>query len=103
MTATVQAHTIRLLTLSRYGFAEFDKIESDEMSRTVEQATLTAPNISCGHCVATVRNAVGALAGVSQVEADADTKKVDIAFDPSRVTLAQIEAAMSEAGYPVQK
>ena len=73
------------------------------MSSTLEQATLTAPDISCGHCVATVKEAVGALDGVSRVEADADTKRVDVAFDPSSVSLAQIEAALDEAGYPVQK
>ena len=73
------------------------------MSSTIEQATLTAPDISCGHCVATVKEAVGGLAGVSGVEADADTKRVEVAFDPNRVSLAQIEAALDEAGYPVQK
>ncbi len=73
------------------------------MSSTIEQATLTAPDISCGHCVATVKEAVGDLAGVSGVEADADTKRVEVAFDPNRVSLAQIEAALDEAGYPVQK
>ena len=28
------------------------------------------PNISCGHCVMTIKNEVGELAGVSKVEAD---------------------------------
>jgi copper chaperone CopZ len=32
-----------------------------------------------------------------------DTKRVDIDFDPGRVSLAQIESALDEAGYPVQK
>ena len=56
-----------------------------------------------GHCVATVKEAVGGLAGVDQVDADADTKRVEVAFDPSRVSLAQIQATLDEAGYPVQK
>ena len=34
---------------------------------------------------------------------DPDTKRVEIDFDPGRVTLAQIEAALDEAGYPIQK
>lgn len=71
------------------------------MESILERATLTAPDISCGHCVATVQTAVGALAGVASVEADADSKRVEVAFDPIRVTLPQIEAAMDEAGYPV--
>lgn len=73
------------------------------MSSTLEQATLTAPDISCGHCVATVKEAVGGLAGVARVDANADTQRVEVTFDPNRVTLAQIEAALDEAGYPVQK
>lgn len=73
------------------------------MASMMEHATVTAPDISCGHCVATVKDAVGALAGVASVEANADTKRVDIDFDPGRVSLAQIEAALDEAGYPVQK
>jgi copper ion binding protein len=69
----------------------------------MEHATVTAPDISCGHCVASVKNAVGALPGVASVEADETTKRVEIDFDPNRVSMAQIEAALDEAGYPVQK
>jgi copper chaperone len=72
------------------------------MSSTIERATLTAPDISCGHCVATVKEAIGGLAGVARVEADTTTKRVDVAFDPERVSLARIEAALDEAGYPAQ-
>lgn len=71
------------------------------MSVTVERATLVSPDISCGHCVATVQGAVGALAGVQSVKADADTKQVAVEFDPSQVSLPQIEAVLGEAGYPV--
>ena len=73
------------------------------MSSTVEGVTLTAPDISCGHCVASVQQAVSGLEGVSAVTANADTKQVEVTFDSSRVSLAQIESAMDEAGYPVQK
>jgi copper ion binding protein len=74
------------------------------MSTTsIEHATLTAPDISCGHCVAAIKEGVGGLAGVANVEANVDTKRVDVAFDPNRVSLAQIEAALDEAGYPVQR
>jgi len=72
------------------------------MSNTIEQGMLTAPDISCGHCVATIEGAVGALDGVQRVEASSDTKQVRVAFDPSRVSLPQIAAALDEAGYPVQ-
>ena len=72
------------------------------MSTTIEQATLTAPDISCGHCVATVKEAVGSLAGVSNVDADADTKRVRVSYDPSQISLDQITSTLSDAGYPAQ-
>lgn len=73
------------------------------MSSTIDTVTLTAPDISCGHCVMTIEEEVGALAGIASVEANEATKQVEISFDPSRVSLAQIEAALDEAGYPVAK
>ena len=77
--------------------------EENLMAAMVEHATLTAPDISCGHCVAAIKSAVGALPGVASVEADESTKRVEIDFDPGRVSLAQIEGALDEAGYPAVK
>lgn len=68
-----------------------------------EQIRLTAPDISCGHCVATINKAVGGLDGVGRVEANEATKQVVVEYDPGRVTLARIEAVMEEEGYPVRK
>ncbi len=73
------------------------------MSNTTEQTVLTAPDISCDHCVATINRAVGGLDGVSRVEADAATKQVRVEYDPERVSLAEIETVMAEEGYPVQE
>ena len=73
------------------------------MSSTIERAMLVAPDISCGHCVAAINGAVGALDGVRRVEADEQTKQVQVEFDPGKVSLAQIEATMDEEGYPVRK
>ena len=73
------------------------------MASMMEHITLTAPDISCGHCVATIKEEVGTLPGVASVEADPDTKRIEIDFDPGRVSLAQIEARLDEAGYQVSK
>lgn len=70
------------------------------MSSTLERATLVAPDISCGHCVATVNQAVGELDGVQQVEASEKSKQVLVTFDPQRVSLEQIRATLDDAGYP---
>ena len=72
------------------------------MSSTTQSTTLTAPDISCGHCVATVTEAVGALVGVERVDANEQTKQVVIEYDEQRVSESQIRAALDEAGYPPQ-
>ena len=38
------------------------------MASMMEHVTVTAPDISCAHCVATVKEAVGALPGVASVK-----------------------------------
>ena len=78
-----------------------DQQRRSQLASMMEHVTVTAPDISCAHCVATVKEAVGALPGVASVEADLSSKRVEIDFDPGRVSLAQIAAALDEAGYPV--
>lgn len=91
------------MSACRAGRAVRISSEENMMAAMVEHATLTAPDISCGHCVAAIKSAVGALPGVASVEADESTKRVEIDFDPGRVSLAQIEAALDEVGYPAAK
>lgn len=66
-----------------------------------ETAVLPVPDISCGHCEATIRSALAAVDGVDAVEPSAATKSVRVVFDPERVSLARIAAVLDEAGYPV--
>lgn len=66
-----------------------------------EQVTLSAPDISCEHCVATVQKAVGELPGVDSVSASAETKLIDVTFNPGQVKVEQIAAVLDDAGYPV--
>ncbi len=61
----------------------------------------TAPDISCEHCVKAISEAVGALDGVSRVQVDIDSKRVDVDFDADHVSEKEIDAAMEEEGYPV--
>ncbi|MCO5227384.1 MAG: cation transporter [Thermomicrobiales bacterium] len=61
---------------------------------------LKAPDISCGHCVASVKSRVGGIEGVETVDASAETKLVDITFDISKVSLEKIQAELADEGYP---
>ena len=62
--------------------------------------TYTISNISCNHCVHTIKNEVGELTGVLSVEADTVSKQATISFeDPA--TEEEIIALLSEINYPV--
>jgi copper chaperone CopZ len=67
-----------------------------------ETITLVAPDISCGHCVATVQEVAGEQPGVVSVTADASTKQVTLVIDPAQASLPTIKEALAEAGYPAQ-
>lgn len=62
--------------------------------------TYNIPNISCGHCVHTIKTEVGELAGIQSVEADMDSKQATITFD-APATEQQIRTLLSEINYPV--
>ena len=64
--------------------------------------TVKAPDISCGNCVAHIEKDISALAGVSAVKAEADSKLVTITYDEAKLSQAQIAEAMDEAGYPIE-
>ncbi len=63
--------------------------------------TYTIPNISCMHCVHTIKTEVGDIAGVQTVEADADTKQATITFD-APATEDAIKSLLAEIDYPVK-
>ncbi len=65
----------------------------------MQSKTFTVPNISCGHCVMTIKNEVGELAGVVRVEADKDTKQVTVEW-VAPATWDQIAALLTEINYP---
>ena len=73
------------------------------MSGVVEKVTLTAPDISCSHCVATINKTLGGLDGVQHVETSEATKKIEVSYDPGKVTLLKIKEVLDEEGYPVQQ
>ena len=67
----------------------------------MERLVLTAPDISCDHCINAIGRAVGALEGARMVEGNPDTKQVIVEFDLSKTGLDAIKEAMAEEGYEV--
>jgi len=63
-------------------------------------ATFTVTGMSCGHCVAAVRNEVGKVDGVTGVDIDLASGRVTVA-SLGPVEPAAVSAAVEEAGYEV--
>jgi len=57
------------------------------------------PNISCGHCIHTIKMEAGDLEGVQRVEADAETKQATITFQ-NPATEEKIKTLLTEINYP---
>lgn len=69
------------------------------MSAAVPHRTFTVAGMTCNHCVLSVREEVGAVAGVTDVDVDLATGRLTVAgegFDDDAIT-----DAVAEAGYEV--
>ena len=65
----------------------------------MESKTFSVPNISCGHCVMTIKRELGELEGVANVTADAETKKVTVEWE-APATWDNIKSLLTEINYP---
>ena len=61
-------------------------------------ATYTVQGMTCGHCVASVKEEVGGIAGVSDVGVELETGAVTVTSE-SPLDTATVKAAVEEAGY----
>ena len=66
---------------------------------TMEKATLSVPNISCGHCVMAIKQELGEVEGISKVEGDSDTKKITVEWN-TPATMEKIKSTLKEINYP---
>jgi copper chaperone CopZ len=65
----------------------------------MEEKAFQVPNISCPHCVMTIKRELGALDGVASVEGDVDTKAVTVRWE-APATWNAIERLLAEINYP---
>lgn len=65
------------------------------------QYTINAENIKCEGCASTIRDALGKISGVHEVEVDITTGRVTVAADEGMRNA--ITAALQASGYPERK
>ena len=68
----------------------------------METIKFEIPNISCGHCVDKVQNALENTEGVVGAWADAMTKSVEIEFGPP-ADQAGLKQLLADINYPVHE
>jgi copper chaperone len=64
---------------------------------------LQVEGMTCQHCVQTVSEAVGKMAGIENVEVKLDQKEVIVEFDESKSSLNEIASQITEAGFEIIK
>ncbi len=69
------------------------------MNAPVESLVFSVPGMSCGHCEAAVKQEVSAVAGVTDVTVDLDSK--DVTVSGVELDRQLIVEAIDEAGYDV--
>ena len=65
----------------------------------MKKETFSIPNISCGHCVMTIKNELSEQPGVTAVDGSPETKTVDVQWE-APATLEKIKAILQEINYP---
>ena len=65
----------------------------------METKTLSIPNISCGHCVMSIKKELGEMEGVSNVEGDPASKSITLEWEVP-ATLEKIRETLKEINYP---
>jgi copper chaperone CopZ len=63
------------------------------------EQTFTVANISCGHCVMSIKNELGEMDGVLSVDGDPGTKSITVEWEDP-VTEEKIRDALKEISYP---
>jgi copper chaperone CopZ len=67
----------------------------------MEKAILSIPNISCGHCVMTIKNELNDIEGIVNVEGDPQTKEIKVDWQEP-ASLEKIKEKLAEINYPAE-
>lgn len=70
-----------------------------EMQNATERTTVKTPDITCGGCASSIKNALGSMEGIKKVEVDVTTKMVSIEHS-EQISREQIEAKLDDIGFP---
>jgi copper chaperone len=65
----------------------------------MENQTFTVENISCGHCVMTIKNELSEISGVQSVTGKPEEKTITVQWE-APATIEKIRKTLKEINYP---
>ena len=65
--------------------------------------TLKVSGMSCGHCVRSVTDAIGALDGVQSADVQLESGRATVVYDESRVSPRDLVSAVMDEGYTAEE
>ncbi len=66
-----------------------------------ETVVLKVTGMKCGGCENNVKQKLSELEGITEIKADHKADSVEVSFDASKIDLAAIKQAITDAGYVV--
>ena len=72
-----------------------------ETQNTTKMTPVKTPDITCGGCAGSIKNALGKMEGIKNVEVDVATKMVSIEHG-EQISREQITAKLDDIGFPVE-
>jgi copper chaperone len=64
-------------------------------------STFKVPEMSCGHCKATIEGELNKLSGVEYSNTNLEERTVRVSYEEERVSEEQLKGAIEDAGYTV--
>lgn len=71
-------------------------------AQVLQTLTFDVPDMTCATCPITVKLAISAVQGVTEVTVDLDSLSATVTFDPTLTSPEAIAVASENAGYPAK-
>ena len=83
--------------------ANGDPIEESSEGIEMAKAEIHLPTIQCGTCAMKVEDALSNLDGIDDVNVDLKLKLATVTYEGSKLTMADMEKAVTDVGYDANK
>lgn len=67
----------------------------------MQTKSLDVKGMTCGHCKMSVEGALNKLDGVTAIEVDLGSGKVEVTYDETKISLDNMKEAVEDQGYDV--